>query len=89
MGEIAEMMLDGTLCEMCGVAFDPDHVAPGYPVYCSRQCASDRGAEWIAPRRSRQTKRLQCQLCKRMFASRSARRQHAAMKHGEKVNDRS
>ncbi|MCG1009254.1 hypothetical protein J4760_04200 [Salinicoccus sp. ID82-1] len=37
MGEIADMMLDGTLCEGCGVVFD-DIVAgeeePGYPRTC-------------------------------------------------------
>ena len=35
MGEIAEMMLDGTLCEGCGVAMPGD--APGFPRRC-RQC---------------------------------------------------
>jgi hypothetical protein len=43
MGEAAEMMLDGTLCECCGVALDGD--SPGYPRYCSDQCAEDRGVE--------------------------------------------
>lgn len=43
MGEIAEMMLDGTLCEACGVFIGSD---AGFPQYCSKQCADDRGAEW-------------------------------------------
>jgi len=30
-------MLDGTLCEHCGTAIEGE--APGYPRYCSRQCA--------------------------------------------------
>lgn len=33
MGDIADMMLDGTLCESCGVVFD-DRQSPGYPRYC-------------------------------------------------------
>jgi hypothetical protein len=33
MGEIAEMMLDGTLCESCGSFIDGD--SPGYPRKCS------------------------------------------------------
>ncbi|MGL4695225.1 hypothetical protein [Enterococcus larvae] len=37
MGEIAEMVLDGTLCDVCGGVFD-DIVAgeeePGYPRTC-------------------------------------------------------
>lgn len=41
MGEIAEMHLDGTLCEMCGVYLDGE--SPGYPRYCSKECAEDRG----------------------------------------------
>jgi hypothetical protein len=43
MGEIAEMMLDGTLCEACGAYIDDD--IPGHPRYCSRECARDRGQD--------------------------------------------
>jgi len=32
MGEIADMMLDGTLCEGCGVFLNKN--PPGYPCYC-------------------------------------------------------
>jgi len=41
MGEIAEMMLDGTLCECCGEYIGYDD---GYPQYCSDDCAEGRGA---------------------------------------------
>lgn len=51
MGEVAEMMLDGTLCEACGVFIGSD---AGFPQYCSLQCANDRGAEWHGkPERSK------------------------------------
>jgi hypothetical protein len=40
MGEIAEMMLDGTLCEGCGEYIGKSE---GYPQYCSLDCAHDRG----------------------------------------------
>jgi hypothetical protein len=44
MGEIAEMMLDGTLCEGCGDYLgDGDE---GYPQYCSPSCAKNRGATY-------------------------------------------
>ena len=49
-GEIADMMLDGTLCASCGVplfdsAGSADGVVPwGFPNYCSPQCARDQGA---------------------------------------------
>ncbi len=43
MGEIAEAVLEGTLCEGCGVFLNA--VAPGYPCYC-RDCrpAAKQGA---------------------------------------------
>jgi len=41
MGEIADMMLDGTLCECCGMFIGKNY---GYPGYCSKECARDRGA---------------------------------------------
>lgn len=40
MGDIANMMLDGTLCEACGEYMGSDS---GYPNYCSEECARDRG----------------------------------------------
>lgn len=40
MGDIAEMMLDGLLCEGCGEVFD-DFDAPGYPRKCSA-CGGDK-----------------------------------------------
>lgn len=39
MGDIADMMLDGVLCEGCGVYLDGD--APGYPRYCEH-CQKER-----------------------------------------------
>ena len=44
MGEIAEMMLTGVLCEMCGIVLDCEENM-GIPMYCSSACAKDRGAE--------------------------------------------
>ena len=42
MGEIADSMISGETCEMCGVWLDGE--SPGYPRYCSNECADDRGA---------------------------------------------
>lgn len=36
MGDISEMMLDGTLCEGCGVYLEGE--GEGFPRYCSKQC---------------------------------------------------
>lgn len=41
MGEIAEMMLDGTLCEGCGEYIGDG--GAGIPRYCSPRCAAGRG----------------------------------------------
>jgi len=40
MGEIAEMMLDGTMCQCCGVYLNDGHDGAGYPGYCSA-CAPE------------------------------------------------
>jgi len=46
MGEIADRMLSGQDCEMCGVPLCCDGCADlGIPMYCSPECAEDRGAE--------------------------------------------
>ena len=49
MGDIAEAMLDGTLCEACGSYIDDD--ASGYPRYCCDACARDRGAAPARPKK--------------------------------------
>ena len=41
MGEIADMMIGGEMCAMCGVYLEGDGV--GFPAYCSKQCAKDAG----------------------------------------------
>lgn len=46
MGEIAEMMLNGTLCEACGEYIQQSE-AQGYPRYCSKRCANSRGVEFF------------------------------------------
>lgn len=43
MGEIADSMIYGEACEMCGVQLDGE--GSGFPRYCSIECANDRGAD--------------------------------------------
>lgn len=43
MGEIAEMMLEGILCQECG-GFIDDHEADGYPRSC-KDCQEDAANE--------------------------------------------
>ena len=45
MGEIAEQMISGDMCEMCGESLMCDECENvGTPMYCSLGCAKDRGA---------------------------------------------
>lgn len=44
MGEIADAMIEGDLCEGCGMALDGEGY--GIPRYCSKECADDRGADY-------------------------------------------
>lgn len=65
MGEYAEMMLDGTLCEGCGTFIDSDGAA-GFPRYCSNQCARDRGALHALPNPTftvRNPDKVNCRVC--------------------------
>jgi len=69
MGDIADMMLDGTLCETCGEFLDGD--APGHP----RQCHDCRNP----PDR---TGKLQCSICGKWFAGVEA---HQWAKHPKRM----
>lgn len=53
MGEYAEMMLDGTLCQVCGVFMG--HQPPGFPLTC-------RGCESPA-HRSPAVEKVKCPTC--------------------------
>ncbi len=79
MGEIAEAMLDGTLCEACGVYIEGE--SPNHPRYCSPQCAEDRGADWWlamnAPsHKGRRPKTHHCPQCGKGFRSDYSLKQH-------------
>lgn len=55
MGDIADMMLDGTLCEACGTFIGE---GSGFPQYCSRQCAADRGMVCSKPKKQKPKKAI-------------------------------
>lgn len=42
MGEIAEAIVNGEMCEYCGACI-PDDEAPGFPRCCDKDCARDMG----------------------------------------------
>ncbi len=46
MGEIAEMMTTGVMCEGCGEYLECDECEEiGIPAYCSKECAKNRGRD--------------------------------------------
>lgn len=67
MGEIAEMMLDGTLCEGCGVYIGQNNGIPGYCGGCSREAKVVRKSENIARHTADQaaSKKIACTVCGR------------------------
>lgn len=97
MGEVAEMMLDGTLCEGCGTYID-DEGGDGIPRYCSPQCAAGAGrtahqrpgstakarkAERINRdrREAAGPKPFPCPVCAKRFRYATAAEQHARDAH--------
>jgi hypothetical protein len=81
MGEVAEMMLDGTLCQMCGV-FMGDAV--GYPVTCT-SCGGDEAVEPHSNEQARvKSIKFKCSECKKSVSA-SGAMQHLEAAHGLKV----
>lgn len=63
MGEIADMMLDGTMCQYCGVYLHEGEDGAGYPQSCD-SCNEDG-----KPRRKKNANapKMKCILCDRMI----------------------
>lgn len=77
MGEIADMMLDGTLCACCGEYLGCDD---GYPVYCAG-CEPEfiPKPDPLPAKRGRDTP---CKRCGKMLCGQFALQQHIKDKHG-------
>jgi hypothetical protein len=77
MGEIADMMIEGHMCETCGEVFDE---AVGYPRQC-KECRFQSRARTKVPE-----KRISCDVCGKLIAP-SGMRQHFDAKHKQDVSD--
>lgn len=73
MGEIAEMMLDGTLCAGCGEFLS--ETPAGYPVYCDGCKEPERAVA--------KTAKVKCPECGRMVKE-AGLHDHKRDKHGQK-----
>lgn len=82
MGEIAEMMLDGTLCEGCGEYIGTDN---GFPTRCAG-CGGNGGTQYGAYNGKKRKKREQCHVCNKRLLDKIALRQHMNMKHGSEAS---
>ena len=60
MGEIADMMLDGTMCQGCGVWLHGGEDGPGYPGYCSDCRRQERQEKSRTP-----SSKVSCPTCGR------------------------
>ncbi len=78
MGEIAEMMLDGTLCQVCGVFLGEDC---GFPVTC-RDCQGPKKS-----RAMREGGGWECPVCDRNFGTKGAKKAHLRDVHKSKYDD--
>ncbi len=85
MGEIAEMMINGTMCP-CGEFIDDGADGPGFPQYCSPQCKIDYGGgEDVPVNKPKDPRTINCPehpKCERRFRTRQAAAQHWRDKHG-------
>lgn len=79
MGEIADMMLDGTLCEGCGEYIGDG--APGYPRYCSAACARGRGVSRGPAPHEHKAHPCPKRGCSKRFRTAEAATQHYHDKH--------
>lgn len=64
MGEIADMMLDGTMCQGCGVWLHDGQDGPGYPGYC-RDCQRDQPAREPQFAQPKNVAKVACKVCGR------------------------
>lgn len=82
MGEIADMMIDGEVCEECGEFFDDE--APGYP----RKCSACRKTD-VQIRRQNfiQSIKMTCPECKKTVKTSGIRQHYEAKHHNVKVPD--
>lgn len=76
MGEIADMMLDGTMCEGCGEFMNIGGEPAGYPVRCAACGEEPDDSEPV------NYVRFNCDICRRPFKTEVSRDQHRRDKHG-------
>lgn len=89
MGEIADMFLDGTLCEQCGVFLDGD--SPGYTRLCGSCRVDDRAVQYHKAeeniRKAKPLKTIKCEKCGRRLRAKGLN-DHMKDYHNEPFKDK-
>ena len=82
MGEYADQILEGSVCQYCGVYMHEFEAAPGYPVTCA---SCDEGPGAPAGVEAKPARTILCREhpdCERRFKTQEAATQHWVDKHG-------
>ena len=85
MGYMAELMLEGYVCQTCGMTLE-DGDAPGHPRYC-HACGGDPETNYASLRKGKQksiqraAKPFQCKECGKRFTTEDGMWQHDKDKH--------
>jgi uncharacterized Zn finger protein len=80
MGDQSEMMLDGTLCCVCGVYIGK---TDGYPIPC-KGCATDEPVSIQTQSTKPKKPMVECRICGKNFKKGQGIRDHLAVVHGKK-----
>ena len=78
MGEFADMVLDGEMCEGCGVFLGGGSM--GFPRKCAA-CGGNAPEHPVYEANYNSEKNWSCDVCCKMFRSKEAMRQHRRDKH--------
>lgn len=81
MGEIAEMMLDGTMCEGCGEFMNIGGEPAGYPVRCAACGEEPDDSQPVNYEPAKRTMTCSEPDCHRKFKTHGAYLQHWRAKH--------
>lgn len=79
MGEIAEMMLDGTMCQGCGEWLCDGEDGPGFPGFC--EACKPRVEPRRKPTPNASPKTVKCPSCRKRFWTKESMRQHRTAAH--------
>ena len=82
MGEIAEMMIDGTLCEGCGVYLGDGQGFPRYCGSCAGNSFSSTYEREMKASNGQRRPKVACRICGKMVKKGQGIKDHLKVVHG-------